>query len=78
VSEALRVYIWNLADSKTTLEELRDHLPPAVEPDVWFSNEVADRFGLITFGATPPEDLEKVHELIGKDPEVAEEYEVEE
>jgi len=78
VSEILRVYIWNLADSKTTLEELRDHLPPAAEPDVWFSNEAGERFGLITFGSTPAEELESVRELIGKEPEVAEEYEVEE
>ena len=78
MSEVFRVYIWNLADSKTTLEELRDHLPAAVEPDVWFSNEPAERFGLITFGQTPPEDLERVRGLIGKEPEVAEEYEVEE
>jgi hypothetical protein len=78
VSEFLRVYIWNLGDSKTTLEELRDHLPPAAEPDVWFSNETAERFGLITFGATPPEALKNVRDLIGKEPEVAEEYEVEE
>ena len=77
MSETLRVYIWNLADSKTTLAELRDYLPPAGEPDVWFSNEAAERFGLITFGGTPPDELEKVHDLIGKDPEVAEEYEVE-
>jgi hypothetical protein len=78
VSKVLRVYIWNLADSKTTLEELRDRLPPAVLPDFWFSNEAAERFGLITFGGTPPDELEMVHDLIGKDPEVAEEYEVEE
>jgi hypothetical protein len=78
VTEVLRVYIWNLADSKTTLEELRGHLPPAGEPDVWFSNEAAERFGLITFGSTPAEELERVWELIGKEPEVAEEYEVEE
>jgi hypothetical protein len=78
VSETLRVYIWNLADSKTTLDELRDHLPPAVEPDVWFSNEAAERFGLISFGSTPGEELERVRGLIGKEPEVAEEYEVEE
>ena len=78
MSEVLRVYIWNLADSKTTLEELRDYLPPAAAPDVWFSNEAAERFGLITFGATSPEELEKVRDLIGKAPEVAEEYEVEE
>jgi len=48
-----------------------------VEPDVWFSNEPAERFGLITFGQTPPEDLDRVWGLIGKEPEVAEEYEVE-
>ena len=71
-----RILIWNLFDSKTTLEELREHLPPLPEGDVWVANEAQDRFGLISFGDPLP-DLGKIPELLGDDPAVAEEFDVE-
>jgi hypothetical protein len=71
-----RILIWNLFDSKTTLEELREHLPPLPEGDVWIANVASDRFGLISFGDAPP-DLGGVPELIGEEPAVAEEFDVE-
>jgi hypothetical protein len=70
-----RVLIWNLFDSKTTLEELREHLPALPQDDVWIANEAQDRFGLISFGETLP-DLAEVPELIGDEPTVAEEFDV--
>ena len=73
----MRFYIWNLGDSKTTLAELREHLPAAREPDFWVSNEAAERFGLVTFGVTDAAGLARVRDLIGKEPEVAEEFDVE-
>ena len=71
-----RILIWNLFDSKTTLEELREHLPLLPEGDVWVANEAQDRFGLISFGDRLP-DLGEVPELIGGEPTVAEEFAVE-
>ena len=71
-----RILIWNLFDSKTTLEELREHLPALPEGDVWVANEASDRFGLISFGDPLP-DLGEVRELIGVEPAVAEEFDVE-
>ena len=71
-----RVLIWNLFDSKTTLDELREHLPPLPEGDTWISNDVQDRFGVISFGEELP-DLGGVPELIGQEPAVAEEFDVE-
>jgi hypothetical protein len=68
--------IWNLFDSKTTLDELREHLPPLPEGDYWLSNEAQDRFGLISFGDLLP-DLGEIPELIGDEPAVAEEFDVE-
>ena len=70
----VRLVLWNLADSKTTLAELREHLPEAFEPDRWISNEATDRFGLITFGYTPELALAHVRELIGAEPVVFEEF----
>ena len=70
-----RILIWNLFDSKTTLDELREHLPTLPEGDVWIANEAQDRFGLISFGGQLP-DLGPIQELIGDEPAVAEEFDV--
>ena len=71
-----RILIWNLFDSKTTLEELREHLPTLPESDVWIANQAQDRFGLISFGDQLP-DRGEIPELIGEEPAVAEEFDVE-
>ena len=71
-----RILIWNLFDSKTTLEELRQHLPTLPDGDVWVANEAQDRFGLISFGERLP-DLGPIPELIGAEPAVSEEFDVE-
>ena len=71
-----RILIWNLYDSKTTLDELREQLPELAAGDVWISNGAQDRFGLISFGDRLP-DLGDVPGLIGEEPAVAEEFDVE-
>ena len=71
-----RILIWSLFDSKTTLEELREKLPELPTGDVWISNGAQDRFGLISFSEEPP-DVRAVQELIGDEPVVAEEFDVE-
>jgi hypothetical protein len=73
----VRLILWNLADSKTTLEELRGRLPELPDGDVWISDESTERLGLISFSEEPLE-LAEVRELIGKDPELGEEFDVEE
>jgi hypothetical protein len=69
----VRILIWNLADSKTTLGEVREHLPPVGDGDVWIANNAQERFGLVSTGETLP-DLAALRDLIGKEPEVAEEF----
>lgn len=71
-----RILIWSLYDSKTSLDELRAHLPELPDDNRWISNEAQERLGLITFGDELP-DLGEVPALIGKEPEVAEEFDVE-
>ena len=73
----VRLVLWNLADSKTSLAELRERLQELPEGDVWISDEASERFGLISFSEELP-DLTAVRELIGKDPELGEEFDVEE
>ena len=69
----VRILVWNLADSKTTLDELREQLPSVADGDLWIANEPQERFGLVATSGGLPE-LQKVRELIGKDPEVVEEF----
>ena len=72
----VRLLLWSLADSKTTLDELRAKLPELPEGDHWISDPAGERFGLVTYH-DDAEALTQVRELIGKDPEVGEEFELE-
>jgi hypothetical protein len=71
----VRLFLWNLGDSRTTLEELQARLPELKPPSAWVANEAAERFGLVAFGDEAP-DLRSVRELIGRDPDAAEEFEI--
>ena len=71
-----RILIWGLYDSKTSLDEVRAHLPELPDGHRWISNEVHERLGLISFGDELP-DLGELPQLIGKEPDVAEEFDVE-
>jgi hypothetical protein len=73
----VRLLLWNLADSKTTLDELRAKLPDLPDGDHWISDAVGERFGLISFSEAD-EPVAEARELIGKNPEIGEEFEVEE
>jgi hypothetical protein len=68
--------MWNLYDSMTTLDEVRAHLPDLPDGDRWISNEVQERLGLVAFGDELP-DLGDLIQLIGKEPDVAEEFDLE-
>jgi hypothetical protein len=81
----VRLVLWSLADSKTTVAELRHHLPDASEPGLrfraWISDEGTERFGAIELWesaeAAEREAPSRVRELIGKDPEIGETFDVE-
>jgi hypothetical protein len=73
--KVVRILVWNLADSKTSLDEIREHLPELPPDNLWIANEPQERFGLLSYGDVLP-DLEPLRALTGKDPEVAEEYDV--
>ena len=73
-----RILIWDLGSSLTTLGELREQLPLLPGESRWISNEAGERFGLIAFDDVPEEALAHVRALIGRDPVVGEEFDVEE
>jgi hypothetical protein len=71
----VRLLLWSIADSKTTLEELEAKVPDLPEGDVWIADPATERFGLIAFSGSL-RGIGLVRQLIGKDPEIGEEFEV--
>ena len=70
----VRILIWNLFDSKTTVDELRDALPALAPPSTWIWNEASERFGGIFHGDELPESAGWATDLIGGEPDVYEEF----
>jgi hypothetical protein len=87
----IRFVLWNLADSQTTIEELRRYLRdesvdqfedvPGLRFKAWISDEASERWGAIylweSAEAAQQELPGRARELIGKEPDVAEEFDVE-
>jgi hypothetical protein len=86
----VRFVLWNLADSKTNLEELRRYVRdesvdefarvPGLRFKAWISDETTDRWGAVYVWETAEAARQtlpsKARELIGKDPDIAEEFDV--
>ena len=70
----VRILLWSIFDSKTTIEELRDGLPALPLPSQWIWSESGERFGLVAFGDELPEGVGWARDLIGSDPDVYEEF----
>jgi hypothetical protein len=71
----VRILLWSLFDSKTTIDELRDGLPALAPPSEWICSEPGERFGIVAFGDDLPEGVGWARDLIGADPDVYEEFE---
>ena len=70
----VRVLIWNVLNSQTTIDELRESLPELVAPSTWIWNEATERFGAIVIGEDLPEVLGYAQDLVGTEPDVYEEF----
>lgn len=87
----LRIVLWNLADSKTTIGELRRYLrEESVEAfaeveglrfKAWISDEGTERWGAVylweSLEAAEQAVPSRAEELIGKQPDIGEEFDVE-
>ncbi len=87
----LRLVLWSLADSKTTIGELRRYLRdesvdafedvPGLRFKAWISDEATERWGAIYLWesreAAEQEVPSRARELIGKEPDTGEEFDVE-
>jgi hypothetical protein len=89
----VRLVLWNLADSQTTIEELRRYLRDesvdafeeveGLRFKAWISDEATERWGGVYVWETAEAAhqtlrvLDSTRELIGKDPDIAEEFDLE-
>ena len=87
----VRFVLWNLADSLTTIDELRDYLRdesvaafedvPGLLFKAWIADEATDRWGAVyvweSREAAEAPVASRARELIGKDPDIAEVFDVE-
>jgi hypothetical protein len=70
----VRLLIWNVTDSRTSIDELRESLPELVAPSQWIWNEATERFGALVFGEDLPEAIGWAQDLVGDEPDVYEEF----
>ena len=87
----VRLVLWNLADSKTSVGELRRHLRSdeatgavdvaGLRLRAYVSDETTERWGYVELWDSRPaaerQPPTRLRELIGKDPEIGEEFGVE-
>ncbi|HUK96208.1 MAG TPA: hypothetical protein VLV46_01005 [Gaiellaceae bacterium] len=87
----VRLALWNLADSLTNVGELRRYLRdesvdqfervPGLLFKAWVSDETTERWGAVyvweSFEASQQELPSRARELIGKEPEIAEIFDLE-
>lgn len=70
----VRLALWRLADAAVDPDALRAELPPLAPPDTWLWDEAGERLGLVAYGDESPEALTDARRLVGKEPEVYEEF----
>ena len=87
----LRLVLWNLADSKTNIGELRRYLRdesvdahadvPGLRFKAWISDKATESWGAVylweSADAAGQELPTRARELIGKDPDIGETFDVE-
>ena len=87
----VRIVLWNLAESKTTIEELRRYLRdesvdqfaevPGLRFKAWLSDSAGERWGAFylfeSLEASEQALPGRARELIGKEPDLAETFDLE-
>ena len=87
----VRLVLWSLADSPTTIAELREYLRdesvdaftdlPGLLFKAWVSDETTERWGAVYVWASREASEQplpsRARELIGKDPDIVEIFDVE-
>jgi hypothetical protein len=76
----VRIALWRLDEQSPSFEELRqrlDQLEPLAQPSMLLVSEAAERLGAVLVGdedEPPPSQLEDLQALIGRVPDLYEEF----
>jgi hypothetical protein len=87
----VRLVIWSLSDSEATIESLREYLRDESVPQfekvpgllfkAWFADEATERWGAFyvweSLEAAERQPASRARELIGKDPDIVEVFDLE-
>jgi hypothetical protein len=87
----VRIVLWSLADSRTSIEELREYIRteaadafvelPGLLFKAWISDELGERWGAFylweSLTASEQTLPSRARELIGKEPDLVEEFDLE-
>ena len=71
-----RILIWNLFDSETMTDELRESLPELVSPSCRIWNEASERFGGVFHGEELSESVDWATDLSAPSPTSTRRYEL--
>ncbi|HEX5583723.1 hypothetical protein [Gaiella sp.] len=77
----VRVVLWRLDERTPPVDELRvrlDELEPLIPPSSFLVNEAAEQIGMLVVAdddEPPPAQLGALRDLVGRDPDLYEEYE---
>ena len=78
----VRILLWRLDETGPSFEDLRgrlDQVEPLDEPSMLLVNEAAERVGAVVVAdedEPPPAQLDVLRALIGREPDVYEEFDV--
>ena len=78
----VRIVLWRLDEASPSFENLRERLEqvePLPAPSALLVNEAAERLGVLLVTEVdepPPAQLDELRELIGRDPDLYEEFDV--
>jgi len=78
----VRILLWRLDERTPSLEELRGRiaeLEPLAAPGGFLLNDVAERIGALVVGEEdepPPAQLDELRALVGRDPDLYEEFDM--
>ena len=78
----VRVILWRLDERTPAVEQLREQveeLEPLAAPGAFLLNEAAERIGALVVAEEdepPPAQLDELRGLVGRDPDLYEEFDV--
>ncbi|MFN8224062.1 MAG: hypothetical protein U0R50_12540 [Gaiellales bacterium] len=78
----VRILLWRLGEDQAQLEEVRaaiEELEPLSPPSTWLSNDASESFGAVLYTDAGdddglPEQLAVVRTVVGREPDLYEEY----